>query len=234
MSNTLERLVDVQECDRKIARLAREAQDIPKRKQEIDNRLNAHRKALEDARNDLQKKRADSRELEVEVDSFKQKIIKFREQQFQTKKNEEYRALEHEVELTEKKIREVEDRELVLMEEIEQLNRRIAEMASELKQEEALIGQDTEILDKRAQEIEVEITHMQRERTGLVEGIDTGWLRRYERILHHVGDFAMVPVEKNSCGGCHMNLPPQLINNAKRADDLTLCSFCGRILYHRH
>ena len=233
MSNTLERLLEVQECDRKIARLSREAEDIPKRKHDIDSRLNSHRQSLEDLRSDLQQKKADSHELEVEVESFRQKIIKFREQQFLTKKNEEYQALEKEITLTERKISKSEDRELVFMEKMEQLNREIAEMASELKREEELIGQDTKVLDVRAEEIEIEITHVKKDRDDLVVDIEASWLKRYERIMKHVGDFAMVPVEKNSCGGCHMNLPPQLINNAKRLDDLTLCSFCGRILYRR-
>jgi len=233
VSNTLERLLDVQECDRKIARLSREAEDIPKRKNDIDSRLNSHRESLETKRSDLQQKKADSRELEVEVESFRQKILKFREQQFLTKKNEEYRALEREIELTEQKIGKAEDRELIFMEDMEQFNREIAEMASELKREEELIGQDTKVLDARAEEIEIEITHVQKDRAGLIVDIDESWLKRYERIMKHVGDFAMVPVEKNSCGGCHMNLPPQIINNAKKLDDLTLCSFCGRILY-RH
>ena len=49
--------------------------------------------------------------------------------------------------------------------------------------------------------------------------------------LRSKGDVAIVPVQHGNCGGCHLQIPPQLIHNAKRGTELTSCDYCGRILY---
>jgi predicted nucleic acid-binding Zn-ribbon protein len=38
-------------------------------------------------------------------------------------------------------------------------------------------------------------------------------------------------VRNGNCGGCHLNLPPQVVHNAKTGGSLTSCDYCGRILY---
>jgi predicted nucleic acid-binding Zn-ribbon protein len=52
-------------------------------------------------------------------------------------------------------------------------------------------------------------------------------------VFKHTGDFGLVPVDSGSCGGCHMKLPPQLVQDAKRGTAMISCSYCGRILYWR-
>ena len=69
------------------------------------------------------------------------------------------------------------------------------------------------------------------QRPELVDSVDAAWLSRYERILQHRGDFAVVGIERGVCMGCHMQLPPQLVHDARKQDTLTTCSFCGRILF---
>jgi hypothetical protein len=56
-------------------------------------------------------------------------------------------------------------------------------------------------------------------------------LTRYRRILQSKGDVALVPVDHGSCGGCHMKLTTQTVNNARREDALAACENCGRLVY---
>ena len=52
-------------------------------------------------------------------------------------------------------------------------------------------------------------------------------------ILNNKKDAAIVFIESGAhCGGCHMKLPPQVINDAKNASKIVGCNFCGRILYN--
>jgi predicted nucleic acid-binding Zn-ribbon protein len=62
-------------------------------------------------------------------------------------------------------------------------------------------------------------------------GIDPVWLRRYERIFAKQRDAAIARVEHGTCGSCHMKLSPAQIVDARKTDTLTLCDFCGRMLY---
>jgi len=233
VSTTIKRLLTIQDRDRKIAQLTKEQADVPARIKDVETRLEAHKASLEAAREEQQKNQAAMKELEVEIDSAKQRILKYREQQLQIKNNTEYKALDHEIETVGKDIRKLEDRELELMEIAEEKRVLIAEREKDLGQEEKHVQEDQQILKKRLENIESEIHDLKIDRDALAKDVDAEWLARYERIFSKLGDFAIVPVENSSCGGCHMNLPPQVIHNAKKDMTLTICNFCGRMLYWR-
>lgn len=231
MSTIIERLLVIQDRDRKIARLTREAEDLPARAREIKSRLDTHRESLKAAHEDVKKNAAATKQIEVEIDACKQKIAKFREQQFQIKSNEEYRILEHEITMVQKQIRSFEDQELALMEQAESLRKMIAEREKDLKQEEGRANQDEEVLKKRLDTIHAEIRDLQVDRDSLATATDAEWLARYDRIFKRTADYALVRIENAACGGCHMKLPPHLVHEVKRGLAMTQCSFCSRILY---
>jgi uncharacterized protein len=231
VSTIVERLLIIQERDRRIAQLTREAQDLPARAQEIKSRLDTHRDAMKAAHEEMKKNAAATKQIEVDIDSRKQKIMKFREQQFQIKNNDEYRILEHEIAVVQKEIRSLEDQELALMEQAESFRKMIADREGDLKQEERRANQDEEALKKRLDAIHAEIHDLQIDRDAQAAETDPSWLARYDRIFKRTADYALVRVENAACGGCHMILPPHLVHEAKRGLAMTQCSFCSRILY---
>ena len=231
MSTIMERLLMVQDRDRKITQLTREQADIPERIRQVETRLDAHRGSLEAAREQLQKNQASMKNIETEIETRKQKISKFREQQFQIKNNDEYKALEHEIEMVETQIRAFEDKELELMETSEESRGLIAAREKDLAQEEKRVKEDQEVFKKRLGVIKGEVHDLKIDREALAKEVDPEWLARYERIFKKHGDYAIVPIENNACGGCHMNLPPHLIHDSKNTATLTSCSYCSRILY---
>lgn len=119
------------------------------------------------------------------------------------------------------------------MEEAESLKARVAEATKALQQEEAIVKSDWAAQDARLQQIQGELAAVRKDREGFAAGVDESWLARYERVFKHTGDFGLVPVDSGSCGGCHMKLPPQVVQDAKRGANMTSCSYCGRILYWR-
>jgi len=231
VSTIIERLLIIQDRDRKIAQLTRESEDLPTRARVINSRLDTHRESLKAAHEDVKKNAAATKQIEVEIDSRKEKIMKFREQQLQIKSNDEYRILEHEIAVVQKEIRNLEDQELALMEQAESLRKMIAERENDLKQEEGRANQDEEVLKKRLDNILAEIRDLHVDRNSLAAEIDPTWLARYDRIFKRTADYALVRVENAACGGCHMKLPPHLVHEAKRGLAMTQCSFCSRILY---
>ncbi len=233
MSTTIEMLLVVQDRDRKIAELTREQKDIPTRKKQIESRAVAHQEGIKGSQDDLKKQSAVIKEIEVEIESRKQKIAKFREQQYQIKNNTEYRALESEIQNVQKEIRAQEDRELEVMEKMESLRGVILGREKDLKQEQGRMTEDQGVMNKRLENIELELNSLKTDRAELVKDIDKTWLARYDRVFRKNGDYALVPVDNGACGGCHMNLPPQIIHEAKKGMTLTTCNFCSRILYWR-
>lgn len=230
---TIEKLLVLQERDRRIKDLTRDTHQIPARKKLSEAALIEHKTALDDAQEALKRTSAAIKGVELEIETQRQRIGKLRTQQNTVRTNDDYRALEREIATVEKTIRDEEDKEIALMEEAEGLRANIALLDKRHSEEQKSVEADTQALDQRLGAIKEEISRLKAERMELAKAIDPEWLSRYERIFKHMGDFALVPVESGSCGGCHMKIAPQLIQDAKRSDHMTTCSFCGRLLYWR-
>ncbi len=232
MSTNLEKLLTVQDRDRKIRRLTREVTDIPARKQRIESRLEEHRRVLNQIHEEIKKKNLQAKEIEAEVAAAREKINKLRNQQFEVKSNDDYRSLEKQIAGVNGEISEFEDRELNVMEEIEELKKTAVLHEAELNKEQDMVSKEIESLDQRAKNLESEVEVLKKERESLVAEVNPDWLSRYERILNHTGDYALVRIDTGVCGGCHMKLPPQVTHDARKADTMSLCNYCGRMLYY--
>lgn len=224
-------MLTLQDRDRKMLQLLREQKDVPARKQLIESRLQAHRESLKASQEEIKKLTATLKNIEVEIEGKKDLIKKYRDQQLQAKKNEEYRALEHEIATVQKQIRAFEDKEIVEMERMEELQKKQTEHQQDFQAEEKQVAAELQVLEQRVGNIQQELDQFRAERTALTAGIEPAWLSRYERILQKTGNFGMVPVEKNCCGGCHMTLPPSVVHEARRGTAITTCNYCGRMLY---
>ena len=232
MSSNVEKLLVVQDRDRKIKRLEQEIHDLPARKKLIEAQLDAFQKAHDDAEDNIRKKSLEQKDLEAQVEQHEERIRKFRQQQMDVKNNDDYKAFEHQIETVRQEILTIEERDLVLMEELEALENIRDEKAAALKDEQKVVDGELELFRQRSANIETELKEVQADRARLAADVDPDWLSRYDRIFQHVGDYALVEVESNTCGGCHMKLPPQAAHDARRLDDMTLCMYCGRLLYY--
>lgn len=232
MSTKVEQLLVIQDRDRKIKRLGRELDDLPARQKMIEAQLSAHQQAYDNAEDNIRKKNLELKELEGEIESRKERIQKFRQQQFEVKNNDDYKAFEKQIAGLNKEIGEIEERELTLMEAVEQLEAVRDERSAALKEEQKDVEADLERFRERNANTEKELQELEAKRKTLAQDMDPEWLSRYERIFENKGDFALVPVENNACGGCHMKLPPQIPHDARKLDRMTACMYCGRLLYY--
>lgn len=230
MLSQIENLLAVHEVDLRILGIERELKDIPARKKDEETRIGAHREAVEEAEGRLKAGQASAKESELEIDGLKEKIVKLRQQQFEIKTNEEFRAIEKEVAALEAKIRGVEDKELELMEEIEGLKNGVAENQESLKREEdALVG-DLKAFDERAAELGKELDALKAQRKEVASEVDSEWLSVYDRVLKRRPD-ALVPLMESVCGGCHLKLAPSVSHAVRRQVGPVICDYCGRLLY---
>jgi predicted nucleic acid-binding Zn-ribbon protein len=227
----LEQLLVIQDRDRRIAELKREQARVPQQLEAVDTRVRDESSRLETARQELKHIEAERKKLEIEADSKRAQILKYRGQLSLIKSNTEYQALLKEIAKAEAEIREIEDRELEFMERADQLQ-------SDVKQEQALVKEltskaETEKSDLqgRGAAIAAEFAAVQDERKKLADATDADALSRYARLMRSKGDFAVVPIRSGNCGGCHLHIPPQVAHDAKHGEALTSCEYCGRILY---
>ena len=227
----IDKLLIIQERDCRIARCRRELNDIPNLKQNIAVKLDQHKMALKNAKTTIKTQLVAVKQREVEIETLRQQIAKLREQQFQIKSNEEFKVLNREIAVLQEKIRGLEDREIELMETVEQARLEDDGLKTELAKAEGAVNGEFQRFDERLKNLEAEVQKLLLDRQDLVVGIPEDWLSRYNRVMENRKDVALVSVEKNTCGGCHMKLPPHVLQDIKRADAIITCSFCGRLLY---
>jgi len=227
----IDKLLVIQERDCRIARCQQELNDIPNLKRNIETKLDQHKTALEKAKADIKTRLVAVKQREVEIETVRLQITKLREQQFQIKSNEEFKVLNREIAALQEKITGLEDREIELMETVEQAQQEASGLKVESAKAEGTVQGEFKQLDERRQNLEAEVAKLQQERQGLAAGISEDWLARYNLVMENRKDVALVSVDGNACGGCHMKLPPHVIQDIKRANDIITCSFCGRLLY---
>ncbi|MEN7973369.1 MAG: C4-type zinc ribbon domain-containing protein [Verrucomicrobiota bacterium] len=233
MSHPLEPIYALQKKDRKLIRVMREIRDIPQRKGDIEAQLAGSKQKLEIALDSKKHTEASLKELELEVESLKEKITKYKLQQMEAKTNEQYRAFVKEIGVVEREISDLEDKEIVLMEDLEKGKAIVAECEEKLNGEMAGIVGELEALDARAAELTQRLEKMKADRARAAEQCDKAILQKYTRIMNNKRDFAVVMVEPGGhCGGCHMKLPPQVTNDARNPTKIVSCNFCGRIMYN--
>jgi predicted nucleic acid-binding Zn-ribbon protein len=233
VSHPLESIVAVQKKDRRLIKLMREIRDIPQRKSDIEAQLASSTKKLETALDSKKHTEAMLKELELEVESLKERINKYKLQQMEAKTNDQYRAFVKEIGAVEREIGDLEDKEIVLMENLEKGKAIFAECEEKLKGEKAGIADELADLDARSAGLTEQLEKVKADRARAAEQCDQSILQKYARIMNNKRDFAVVMVEPGGhCGGCHMKLPPQVTNDARNPTKIVGCNFCGRIVYN--
>ena len=232
MLETIEKLLLLQDRDRKIHRVQQELAQIGPERKTYQTKATATQAQLETARTRIKQIESDRKRLELDVETKKQQIEKYANQQLQTRKNEEYRALAHEIDTCKADITKIEDQEIALMEQAEQAQKeagRLSREAEEIKK--TAEGQITQ-LNQSEENLKKELAELQRGRAELAAAVDTSALNRYERLFKSKGDNVVVGVHHGVCGGCHMKLPAQILVNCQAQKEIIACSNCGRILYY--
>jgi uncharacterized protein len=232
MLEVLEKLLILQDRDRKIGRVRAELNDISPERQMLQGKLAGIQSRLDEAK--LQQKHIESerKKLELDAEAKKQLIDKYSIQQFQTKKNEEYRALAHEIENCKAAIRKLEDEQIDWMEKAESVQKDVAAVSQTTNELRKVVDQKIAALATREQALQKELAGLQEGRSSLAGAVEEGVQNRYERLLKNKGDKVIVGIEHSVCGGCHMKLPTQIVVSCQGHQEIVNCPNCGRILYY--
>ena len=232
MLETIEKLLILQDRDQKIRHMQSELAHIEPERQNLRTKADAAQADLENARLRIMQIESARKELELEVEVKKQMIVRYANQQFQTRKNEEYRALAHEIEMCKEAIFKIEDQEIELMEQAEAAQKEVLRSTQATKDARALLEEQEARLGAREQNLQKGLAELEANREELAAAVDSSARDRYERLVKSKGENVVVGVEHGVCGGCHMKLPPQLLVTCQGEKELVGCSNCGRILYY--
>jgi predicted nucleic acid-binding Zn-ribbon protein len=232
MFETIEKLLILQDRDRKIRRIRGELAHIDPQRLLLQTKTAEAQSALERAKNRLKQLESERKNLELEVETKKQLISRYANQQLQTRKNEEYRALTHEIDMCKDEIFKIEDKELSLMEQAEATQKESIRATQALNEARKLMDDQLAQLATREQNLKKELAELETNRQELAAAVEDVSRGRYERLFKNKGENVVVGVQHGVCGGCHMRVPAQILVTCQAQQELVTCPNCGRILYY--
>lgn len=231
LPNGLQELMILQDRDSRRLQLEKVLAQIPRERASVEARIAGDRAAVEMAKQavtDLELKR---KELEASLRDFEEQILRYRNQQLQVKKNDEYQALTHEIELTEGKISEIEGTEIQLLYDLDTGREHAAETKKKLEEEIAAEEAQLRRLAEREQQVSGDIAGAVAEVEEARAGVHEGLLRRYDQLSKTLGLPVVVPLTDQKCGGCHLRVSGGVDTEARKGTDIVSCDNCTRIVY---
>jgi predicted nucleic acid-binding Zn-ribbon protein len=232
MLETIENLLILQDRDQKIRRAKAELGEIEPERQTLKAKTAGAQAALESAKTRVKQIESSRKDLELEVEAKQQMIARYANQQLQTRKNEEYRALAHEIDTCKADILKIEDGQIELMEQGEAAQKEVLRATQATNEAKKLMDEQLADLAGREQNLKRDLAELETNRQELAAAVSDEARGRYERLMRSKGEHVVVGVQHGVCGGCHMKLQPQLLVACQAKKELVTCSNCGRIIYY--
>jgi len=86
-------------------------------------------------------------------------------------------------------------------------------------------------LKKELDSIGAALDGVLKKREAIRSEIKAKFLKKFDALKNLKNGRAVVPVWKEVCYGCHMNIPPQMYNELQRNESLMSCPHCERMIY---
>ena len=233
MLPVLEKLLILQERDEKFAQIQEELARIPAEEAALEQKRLAASQRLEAVRASLKHLEVDRKKLDLDATAKRDQIGRYKTQQLMTRNNDEFTALNHQIEHAEKEIVAIEDAELGVMERSSEMEKQVVAEQASLQLQEAALAKQKAVFEERRVRLAAEIVRVKEQQAAAeaeVEATQEGILSRYRRIFQSKKKQAVVGVSHGACGGCHMRLTPNTLV-AVRGKEVVACESCGRLIY---
>ena len=227
----MEQLLVLQDRQQKIRQIQTEIETVPLRRKNLEAQLAASRASAETLKQRSRQVEVDRKKLELDVGTRTETISRLKTQQYQTRKNDEFQAIGHEIERYENEIRKIEDDELELMVLADKVKADLTEQEKKAVATQQSIGRQSVDLDEKSKALESQLQQLTAEHAELAEKIDEDLLGRFERLFKSKGDAAVVAIEHGVCTGCHMKVTTATAAQVRAGKEIVSCENCGRILY---
>ena len=231
MHPDLEQLLVVQDRQQKIRSIQTEIKTLPLERNHLELQLSASAAGVDALKQKMRQFEVERKKLELDVGTRTESIARLKTQQYQTRKNDEFQAIGHEIERYENEIRKLEDQELELMIEADKLKADFEAAEKSARATKDSISRQLADLEAKSKALGTQQAKLANEREALSSKIDADLLDQFDRLFNSKGDAAVVAVEHGVCTGCHMKVTTATASRVKAGKEIVSCENCGRILY---
>lgn len=227
----LEQLLVIQDRDQKILTLHSDLERLPHEEENAKLRLIGDLKAKEAIEQQIKENEISIKSLELDIETRRDTIAKLKVQQFETRKNDEYQAINHEIERYQKDILGLEDNEIELMEKGESLMESLRKAEDALQKTQDIVDKEIQIINDRRSHCKKQLDETSEDRKSLASSIDPDLLNEFERIFKSKKGDAIAELVNGVCTGCHMKVTPATAAAVRASKIIAHCDQCGRMLY---
>jgi predicted nucleic acid-binding Zn-ribbon protein len=232
MNSDLKQLIRLQAIDLAIQELRTRIDRFPGISKALDEKLKSAQAGLESTKERAKSNQGTRKKLEGEIISTESKISKYRDQMMSVKTNDEYRALQHEIDHAQSGIRKIEDDILNLMMEAESSQSEIKAAELRLKEDQQKVDQERkQLADENRRDLSALESYL-KERKEIEASISSDLLPRYERVRKARGGIAVAAARNEVCDICQVRIRPQIYQEIRHNDQIIACDACQRILYN--
>ena len=231
MNSELEQLLVLQDRQQKIRHIQAEIRTLPLERAHLESQLAATAAGVDALKVKARQVEVERKRLELDVGTRNESIARLKTQQYQTRKNDEFQAISHEIERYGNEIQKLEDEELELMIEADKLKGEVEVAEKNARTTKDTISRQLTDLETKSKALGSQQQEFEKERETLASKIDADLLDQFERLFNSKGDAAIVAVEHGVCTGCHMKVTTATASRVKAGKEIVNCEQCGRILY---
>jgi len=231
MQDEVRALLILQDRDRRLMALAKELEKLPRDEARAKAKLAGDEAAVKNAHQALLECELKVKKIELDAETRRTTVKRLKNQQFETRKNEEFVALGHEIVRYEQELDALETRELEAMEEADQFRAALQAADAVLARTRTLVDEDLAMIARRHSKTAADRIEVQAEREKLVGHVPENLIPLYKRLMKSKDGLAIAPLRDGKCEGCHMKLIASTIMKAQTGKEITQCEDCGRILY---
>lgn len=234
MHPDLKHLIELQSLDSRLGEVRAQLAAFPKRLTEVEARVKAGQDELSKAKEALTQSLKDRKKYELDVEQWKEKVRKYKDQIYEVKSNEAYKALQHEIQMAEAEISKAEDRLLERMVSGEEFERQVKAAEKKLKEVEAAAQAERARLQAEQAETKKQADALTAERDQVVKSVPEDTLDHYHRIAKKHAGVALAEVKDETCTMCRVRVRPHVFEALRKADcqEIFHCESCTRILYY--
>lgn len=231
MKAQLRKLIDLQALDQEIFGFEGGLAAIPNQIQSAAAEMTAMTKEIEDAREVIASMRKSRRQLEMDVEVANNQMARTKSKLPLVKTNKEYTAILVEIESIKRKIVGMEDKELEVMESLEEKENEIPAIEIRFKEEENNFREYKAKKEAENRRVKNELEDARAKRRGLVESVEPKLMQTYAKVLKHRDGVAVVCLKDSVCQGCFQLVLTQLMIDVKVGEEIIQCQHCYCFLY---
>lgn len=226
-------MIELQRVDHLIGGLRADLDSFPKRLRDADAKLSGARAAVAAAKEAVQKSQKERKKHELDVQQWKDRAQKYRDQSGAVKTNEAYKALQHEIAGAEAEVAKAEDAELEVMMAGDEAERRVHSADAQLREDEQAVAKDKREIESLQGEKKKQLADLESERERALAPIPEDLRDLYERIAKRHHGLALAEARDGQCRGCGMRVLPHTLQELRRDpnEEIYRCESCGMILY---